>query len=537
MGDLADFATAAAAVQNPQTSAADLGIIAQYHPGLRAAVAGHPNAYPALIGWLRQQPQPVVYRPQPQPVAYQAPYQAYPMGNSINQPAPRRRNNAGLIAIIILVVLAIIAALVVFVFKPGGAGMFGPASPKAPWSANWGSGNMASFSGSAITPDGGVVVVGCTGSQDDCQSLTDETESGLVKYNPNGTLAWSHTYGDGNSVMELGTVAVARDGTIVVAGYTDSTSGAIRSSGGGLDAILATFTADGTPEWAKAYGGSGDDWFNAVAVGSGGIFAVGVTASPDGGFHASADNLDGIAASVTMKGDLNWIKSYGGEGNDYFVGMAMAADGTMAVGGLTRSTTGDFPMTNDTQDAVLASLRTDGTLAWDKTFGGSSTQTFYAVAAEPDGTIIAAGFSDSPDGTFPAANGNEDGVVVSVTADGTLNWATVVGGDGNDDIESLAITGDGTIIAAGSTSSTDGSFVGNHGGSDAFVVSLSESGSQNWLKCFGGSDDDWFKSVVVAANGNIVAAGSTSSSDGDFPVASGNQDAVVASMTPTGSLI
>jgi len=585
MDNLTDFTTAAATVANPQTSAADLAAIAQNHPNLRPAVAGHPNAYPALLDWLNQTGDPAVqaavaarrgvatpaptfapatsanWQPSFQPAAsqpataqpavsqppyqgysqpsFQPSYQGYSQGYPAAQPAPRRGKGA-LIAVLIVVVLALIAALVILVIKPGGLGSKPtPApekvSPHAPWTANWGNGDQAAFTATAITPDGGVVAIGCTESAT-CQSLTDVTGGEIVKYNPDATLAWSHTYGDSTTVMEFSAMAVASDGTIVVVGFTDATSGDISSSHGGLDAVIAAFSADGTLKWTKAYGGSDDDWFNGVAISDSTIYVIGVTKSSDNGFSASSDDRDAIAASITLDGDLNWIKSYGGEGGDYFNGVAIASDGTIIVAGLTDSTSGDFPSSHGDQDAMVASLKTDGTLAWGKTFGGSGNDSFYTVAPGPGGSIIAGGYTESLDGDFPAMDDNGDAVVVSVSSSGTLNWSKVISGSDTDSVDALAVGSDGTIVAAGDTYSTDGDFADNHGGQDAFVLSLSSSGVQNWVKCYGGSSDDWFNAVTVAANGNIVVAGGTSSSDGDFPATNSAQDAVVASLTPSGAL-
>jgi len=585
MDNLTDFATAAAAAQNPQTAAADLAVIAQNHPTLRAAVAGHPNVYPALLDWLNQTGDPAVQAavaarranpaqtsapsvpspapavpsaapsaPSPAPAVpsfvpapmtpatpapaaapgWQQPYQPYLQAP---QPAKSGRGKGILTAVLIVVALAIIAALVIFIIKPGGIFGGSKASPKAPWSATWKSADQSSFTASAITTDGGVVAIGCTTpSNSQCQSLSDDAEGVLGKYDQSGKLIWYHTYGDGNSVTNFTTLAIAPDGTIVVGGFTNATSGDFTAPNGGLDAFLAAFSPDGTTKWTKSFGGSGDEWFNAVAISNNTIFAAGVTDSSDGGFNAGFDNRDAFTASFQMNGDENWIKSYSGDGDDYFNAMAIAADGSIVVSGLTSSTTGDFPAAKGDQDALIASLKTDGSVAWAKTFGGSSSAAFYTVAVAPTGAIIAGGFSDSPDGDLPATNGGDDAVVMSVSPTGSPNWTKVVGGSDDDAVESLTVGSDGTVIAVGDAYSTDGDFSSSHGGQDAFVMSLSSTGTQNWLKVYGGTDDDWFRFVDVAANGNIVATGGTYSTDGDFPATNGNQDAVIASLKPDGSL-
>jgi len=52
MSDMTDLATAASAINDPETSAADLAVIAEVHPSLRTSVALHPAAYPGLLDWL-----------------------------------------------------------------------------------------------------------------------------------------------------------------------------------------------------------------------------------------------------------------------------------------------------------------------------------------------------------------------------------------------------------------------------------------------------------------------------------------------------
>jgi len=91
MTDMTDFATAAQAVNNPTTPAADLALIAQNHPQLRQMVAQHPNVYPGLSQWLAAQtpvaPQVVPQIPAPQMAPQMVPQMA-PQPIPIPQMAP-----------------------------------------------------------------------------------------------------------------------------------------------------------------------------------------------------------------------------------------------------------------------------------------------------------------------------------------------------------------------------------------------------------------------------------------------------------------
>ncbi|HXK91883.1 MAG TPA: hypothetical protein PLA75_07400, partial [Bacteroidales bacterium] len=56
---------------------------------------------------------------------------------------------------------------------------------------------------------------------------------------------------------------------------------------------------------------------------------------------------------------------------------------------------------------------------------------------------------------------------------------------------------------------------GNHGGGDYWVVKLDSSGTIQWQKCLGGTDNDEAKSIQQTSDGGYIVAGETWSNDGD----------------------
>src|SRR5689334_13123446 len=73
----------------------------------------------------------------------------------------------------------------------------------------------------------------------------------------------------------------------------------------------------------------------------------------------------------------------------------------------------------------------------------------------------------------------------------------------------------GGLIVAGTTRSNNGTVSGKHGCTDIWVQSLSANGSILWQKCFGGSQDETFGSIIATSDGGYAIAGSTGSNDGD----------------------
>jgi hypothetical protein len=68
---------------------------------------------------------------------------------------------------------------------------------------------------------------------------------------------------------------------------------------------------------------------------------------------------------------------------------------------------------------------------------------------------------------------------------------------------------------AGYTYSNDGDVTGFHGGSDYWIVKLSNSGTIQWQKTMGGTNDDQANSIKKTADGGYILAGLSSSNDGD----------------------
>ena len=68
----------------------------------------------------------------------------------------------------------------------------------------------------------------------------------------------------------------------------------------------------------------------------------------------------------------------------------------------------------------------------------------------------------------------------------SIEWQKCFGGSSNDYARSIQQTIDGGLIIAGYSYSNDGDVSGNHGGADYWIVKTDEVGNTIWQKCFGG---------------------------------------------------
>ena len=112
----------------------------------------------------------------------------------------------------------------------------------------------------------------------DCIVGTAE-EAIMAKLNNNtGDVIWSYSY-PGNSDDGFKSIAAVSDGYIVTGG---SQSTNVTSSKGDKDGLILKINTSGNLVWARHFGGSGYDEFNAIIASSNKITAVGNGDSNDG---------------------------------------------------------------------------------------------------------------------------------------------------------------------------------------------------------------------------------------------------------------
>ncbi len=224
-----------------------------------------------------------------------------------------------------------------------------------------------------------------------------------------------------------------------------------------------------------------------------------------------------------------WQKVLGGSGREAGLSAALASDGGYVILGYTNSNDGDvkdwhegFDEFGHTDDFWIVKLDNDGTIVWQKTFGGSKGDMPGFIAAISTGEHIVVGTTFSNDGDVTMNHGENDAWIVRLDDDGNILWQKTLGGSRSDMANSAAVTPDGGYIMVGRTNSVDGDVSGWHEGYNEFgpnhdfwIVKLDNEGNVEWQKTLGGSGDDVANSVVVTPDGGYIVAGETNSNDGD----------------------
>ena len=147
----------------------------------------------------------------------------------------------------------------------------------------------------------------------------------LAKFSPGGDLLWDSTYG-ANGTIATG-AAIGADGSIYVSGMSF-----VVNPGSDTEALLIKFEPNGDVAWARAWGGSGFDATRAVAAGTDGVYIAGETNSffANDAFLVKFDfngnvlwerdwGVDGIQAPFTGLTSAFGM-GLGGDGNIYLTG-------------------------------------------------------------------------------------------------------------------------------------------------------------------------------------------------------------------------
>jgi uncharacterized delta-60 repeat protein len=283
----------------------------------------------------------------------------------------------------------------------------------------------------------------------------------VARYNADGSL--DAGFGTGGKVIsDFGTneifqgsgydfayaVAVQGDGRIVVGGKAE-----FYDYDG--DFALARYNADGSPDTSFGTGGrvvtrlgDSDDWVQSLVVQPDGkILAAG---TGGGKFALARYNADG-SLDPTFGDGGKALTDFGGRGSQAF-GLVLQNDGKAVVSGVT------FPPVGADSRFALARFNGDGSL--DQAFGtggrvttdfGGGNDVAYALSIQPNGRLVAAGFT--VDGT-----GAYDFALARYEPDGSPDTSFGGGGDGRvstdfggrtDAALGVALQADGKILAAG----------------------------------------------------------------------------------------
>lgn len=239
-------------------------------------------------------------------------------------------------------------------------------------------------------PNGGYLLAGSSG-------ISIHANFYIVRIDEQGSQVWDRKI----PVLSLGSATgtlVQATGESQIAGW-----GLDLSNGGWTNMILLSLDAEGNVVRSGSYGGAKDEYCNAVTrTADAGFLLVGWTTS------TGAGGQDVYVVKVDADGNAVWSKSYGGAASDGASAVTATPDGGYVIAGWTESMgAGDV-------DLYLIKIDGDGTLLWQRTFGGPDPDRAQAITVADDGGLIVVGSTQS------MGAGDWDIYVVKTNANGEL---------------------------------------------------------------------------------------------------------------------
>ena len=332
---------------------------------------------------------------------------------------------------------------------------------------------------------------------------------------------WQKTFGGWNDDGAY-SIQQTKDGGYIVAGGTES------FGSGGTDAYILKLNSKGEAEWQKAFGGWNDDEaYSIQQTKDGGYIVTGST----GDFGSG--KRDVYILKLNSKGEIQWQKTFGGEHNDAANSIQQTTDGGYIVAGLT------YSFGSGGADVYILKLNSKGEVEWQKTFGGEGIAGADSIQQTKDGGYIVAGWTSSPD------FGGDDVYILKLDSKGWVDTTppdvniispsdgAVLGGtieinlEATDDVELEKVTLyiDGNKIkeyTSGPYTYTWDSSKASEGAHTITVEAVDKTGNVgrksvtvimdkikdiSWQKTFGGKDNDGASSIQQTTDGGYIIAG------------------------------
>ena len=347
-----------------------------------------------------------------------------------------------------------------------------------------------------VTRDGGYIVTAWFFSTDGDYAGTDKTwrqqKSAVIKYDKNGAFQWKATYGGKNLIYETGVIlnqsAELADGSIVTVGHTGARDLGAQDV---MDVVMICHDADGSRKWTKRFAGTEAETFECVcATPDGGFVAGGRSKSADGDFAGlTAGYNKAVLVKFSADGTKEWIDSFNsGTLAAYFNALAVTDEGYI-----------------------------------------------YAACFSPS----ALGSNTQLDMLQYVGFGGADSVVFKFDPSGKLLTHRAIAGSGNDMVNTISIADQGVIVGGQfkENKRSDSVFADKHnyGGYDAFLIRLDASLNVEWVETFGGAADDAITGVVKIKGGYAAVGWSDSSNNAFSFLGSGEADAFVLTVSENGT--
>jgi TolB protein len=287
--------------------------------------------------------------------------------------------------------------------------------------------------------------------------------------NEESSTTWIRTF-EGPDYGAFFDVLLTEDGNILVVGASNHLHMPPYTG----DVLFMQLSPDGDVIWEQTWGGDGYEQAESISPArDGGYFIFGETDS-----HGAGDR-DFLLLKISKDGTEEWFKTYGGARREWPFGMLGLSNGDLLLYGFTESGGG--------RDEYAILVAQEGDIIWE-----------YNVESPGDGLVLDA--LETPEGDLVlAVSVDQDGELVKLSADGSIQWAQRYELPGWQYASQVAPTEDGGFLLSGFSTSNLPQQV------DTWLARCTSSGELEWETSFGDpSFDDYATSMIRLSDGTYL---------------------------------
>jgi hypothetical protein len=332
------------------------------------------------------------------------------------------------------------------------------------------------------TIDGGYIIAGMTTT-----NILNDMDIYVVKTNNMGIVQWSKKYG-GIKPEYAWSILENSDSSFFVLGFSQS------FGGGDYDTYLIKIKSTGDTLWTKTYGTNGNESGKEIIPTSDGNYII----VGEGNDQVSS-NYDAFLIKIDPSGNVIWTKNYGGPAYESGNSVKQCLDGGFILTGQTYSY-------GQNGDVYLVKTNSVGDTLWTKNYGGAQYDEGMSLIANSDGSFTFV-VRDSSSGF-----GDVDVQIIKTDSNGSIIWNKIYGGSQKDTGKMIQPTSDGGYIVAGHSRSF------GWVNPDMWILRLDQSGDTLWTRHYGGSDHEHCYSARQTSDGGFTAIGHTASNSSNWEI-------------------
>lgn len=268
---------------------------------------------------------------------------------------------------------------------------------------------------------------------------------------------------DGTSSDKLEQVIKTSDGGMLGVGHFDGEQlyGTNNTGNGEDDGMLIKYNRNCEIEWLKTIGGEKEDYITSVAQTEDNGYIIGGYFLSDiqlgnGNILENDSGYDGMIIKYNEFGDIQWAQSTTDGWWDYITSITATSDGGCIATGYYRN--GSI---EGTPKGIIIKYNKDGGIEWKNILNENVSGYVYPInifARETENRdyIVVSDFNGecSVGNTTLKSKGSQDIAIIKYSSTGEVIWAKSIGGDSKESVTEVIQTIDGKFIMTGNFNST-----------------------------------------------------------------------------------